>query len=186
MKHKILVIIEDNFNDIELTTTLSCLVKVNSEIIIDYFHPSLKKAKGQYKIANVLDIKNQIEDLNQYVLIFIPGGKGAQSLRKNEKSLEIIKKFNGIVGAICDAPNVLREFQILDQNTSYSSFPSDWAKIYFSKDRNDNYVTNSKGTKHFVTAKCADASMALGYELVSILYGPEGVKLLDLGMKAIK
>ncbi|WP_426461272.1 DJ-1/PfpI family protein [Mycoplasma hafezii] len=179
---KILVIIENLFNDIELTSTLSCLKRADSSIEIDYYNPDLKEAVGQYGIAHVDNIKNEI-DLQEYSALFIPGGRGAQSLRTNKISLELIQTANKLhkyIFAICDAPNVLREAGIIDENTPYAAFPSEWAETYRTKYYLNNYVIHS--TKNIFTGRCADASMKFGYKIVSVLLGKDKVRPVVCGM----
>ncbi|WP_027120446.1 DJ-1/PfpI family protein [Mycoplasmopsis lipofaciens] len=163
---KILVLVHNNFNDIELTTTISCLQKTEKITKITYFNPKYKEAKGQYNIVE-LKLENDF-NINEYDAIFIPGGKGAKELRNDKNSLTIINQFvkqNKFVLAICDAPNVLFENSII-KNENYSSFP-----IYNLKcglNRNNNMVSvDSK----FITAKCAASAMEFGLEIVKIFFG---------------
>ncbi|WP_036453026.1 DJ-1/PfpI family protein [Mycoplasma buteonis] len=179
---KLLVIIEPKFNDVELTTVLSCLRKASPDLQIDYFHPEQREVSGQYDIVKVDNLVNEI-NLEEYHAVFVPGGQGAQTLRQNKVSLEIIQKANMLhkyIFAICDAPNVLREANILDDKTPFSAYPSDWAKDLQGKYYLSNYVIHS--TKNIYTARCADASMKLGLKMVSVLLGKDAFKNAYCGM----
>lgn len=180
---KILVILENNFNDIELTTTLSCIKRADSSAEIDYYHKELKEARGQYGIGYINHIINKPDNVDSYDAVFVPGGKGAQTLRENKDSLNVVQKFiqnQKYVFAICDAPNVLVEANVLT-NKKFAAFPSEWSSSY----RQNNYVKDVyvvESDSKIVTAKAADASMELGYYIVKHLYGKDLANKVYQGM----
>ncbi|VEU76272.1 DJ-1/PfpI family protein [Mycoplasmopsis columboralis] len=182
---KVLVILENKFNDVELVTPLSCLRRADESVEIDYFNPELTSVSSQYGVITIHNVKNSV-NINDYDLLFVPGGPGAQSLRTDEVSLEMIKKFPNKIAAICDAPNTLREHDIIDETIQYSAYPSSWAKEFRSNNYQQSYVTNLLSTNKLITARCADAAMQLGYELVNHFYGAEGLEKVHLAMKATK
>lgn len=183
---KLLVFIENQFNDIELTTPLSYLKRADENLEITYYHPHLSNAHGQYNISYIQNISNQIGDLDSYDAFFIPGGKGAQSLRKNEHSLKIISTLiaqNKLVFAICDAPNVLLENNLIPEKFTYSSFPSNWSATYQNSFRSEEMVSRAN---NLITGRCAFASNELGLTMVEILYGKETANLVSFGMTGNK
>ncbi|UUD36168.1 DJ-1/PfpI family protein [Mycoplasmopsis citelli] len=182
---KILVVLENRFNDIELTNPLSCLRRADEKLEIDYYHPSLKSIKSQYGLFEITNIKNLV-NLDDYDLLFIPGGYAAQLLRSNEEALKLISTFKGPIAAICDAPNTLREHNLIDQNTPYSGYPSQWSEELRSLNYKPDYVTNLLKDKKLITARCADAGMQLGYELVEHFYGQEALEKVHLAMRTTK
>ncbi|UUM19772.1 MULTISPECIES: DJ-1/PfpI family protein [unclassified Mycoplasma] len=182
---KILVILENKFNDVELVTPLSCLRRADPDIVVDYYHPTEKSILSQYKVFAINNIKNNV-NLADYDLLFIPGGFAAQLLRTNEQALKLISSFNGPIAAICDTPNTLREHNLIDHNTSYSAYPSTWSEPFKSKNYQQDYVTNLLKEKHLITARCADAAMELGYELVEHFYGKEALEKVHLAMRTTK
>ncbi|WP_025755212.1 DJ-1/PfpI family protein [Mycoplasmopsis cricetuli] len=182
---KVLTILEPKFNDIELTTPLSCIKRADENVLIDYFHPEFKKLTGQYNIVTIDNIKNKV-NFDEYDLIFIPGGVGAQNLRTNKESLNLIKNTKTPIAAICDAPNVLRENNIISEELTYSSYPSEWSIKTWSTLRKNEYVTNNFKNNKIITAKCADAGMDLGLEIVKEFYGEKIYTKVVTAMKGIK
>ncbi|TDV24311.1 4-methyl-5(b-hydroxyethyl)-thiazole monophosphate biosynthesis [Mycoplasmopsis mustelae] len=167
---KLLVFIEDFFNDIELVTPLSIWKKSNKFSQIDFYHHSLKSARGQFGFAQINNILNDI-NLDEYDLVFIPGGRGAQDLRKNFDALDKIKKLlkqETKIAMICDAPNVLSEHKIID--SSFTSFPSDWSKEF----RKDNYIkTDLVITSKFMSASSAAVAEKLAYCVLANIFSQQ-------------
>ncbi|MBN4084109.1 MULTISPECIES: DJ-1/PfpI family protein [unclassified Mycoplasma] len=167
---KLLVILEDNFNDLELVTPITIWSRSNKFEKIDYFNPVLKSANGQLNLAKIDNILNEV-DFKDYDAIFIPGGKGAQVLRKNFKSHELINKFvknQKLVWAICDAPNALKENDLIPENTKFTSFPSEWSKLFrYNKDYEDTDVVVSN---NFITGSSAMTAEKLAYKVLEEIF----------------
>ncbi|MGP1451728.1 MAG: DJ-1/PfpI family protein [Metamycoplasmataceae bacterium] len=160
---KLLVLVHPYFNDIELTTTISCLQKAKLLELITYYNPKHIQATGQYNVVT-LNLSNEV-DFNQYDALFIPGGVGAKELRNDEKSLAVIDKFiidKKDIFAICDAPNVLQENGYLEK-LEYSSFPIEGLELEKLNNRKEDMVTVSN---NFITGKCAAAAMEFGLKII--------------------
>ncbi|VEU66266.1 monophosphate biosynthesis [Mesomycoplasma conjunctivae] len=161
--NKLLVILMDDFQDIELVTFIALVQKANIFQQIDYFNPESKNVFGQFGLAQIRT-KNKV-NLQDYNSIFIPGGKGARRLRNDVISLEIIKHFfekAKNVFAICDAPNALFENNILKQ--AFSSYPID--DLPKTTLRNENTITISD---YIITARNANSAAQLAYEVIKKL-----------------
>ncbi|WP_406617232.1 DJ-1/PfpI family protein [Mycoplasmopsis adleri] len=166
---KLLVLVHENFNDMELTTVLSVLNKSKEFETVVYFNPNLKIATGQHGVVTL----NLVNDVNydDFDAIFIPGGQGAKLLRNDPTSIEIIKRFkekNKYIFAICDAPNVLYENGIIDNQIVYSSYPIP----------NIEHSSGALRSKAFAcvqgkmfTGKCPAAALTLGLAIIKILFG---------------
>ncbi|WP_406615256.1 DJ-1/PfpI family protein [Mycoplasmopsis hyopharyngis] len=166
----LLVLVHPHFNDIELVNTIACLKKANMLTKLTYYNPNHIQATGQYEIVTI-NLENEV-DFSKYDALFIPGGKGAQELRKDQKSLAVIDKFiidKKDIFAICDAPNVLYENGYLD-NFNYSSFPIPEIENKTVGKRNEDFVTCDG---KFITAKCAAAGLELGLTIVKEKVGEE-------------
>ncbi|WAM09318.1 DJ-1/PfpI family protein [Mycoplasmopsis cynos] len=70
----LLVIVEDNFKDVELVTPLTIFQTSQKFNKIDFYNPSLKIAKGVNGLAKIENIHNEI-NINDYDMVFIPGGQ---------------------------------------------------------------------------------------------------------------
>ncbi|MDC8901098.1 DJ-1/PfpI family protein [Metamycoplasma hyosynoviae] len=167
---KILVLVHNHFNDIELGTTLAILSKWPSISKITIYNPdsTIKQVVGQCNVLK-LDVEHTF-NFDEYDAIFIPGGKGAQTLRKDTKSIEIIKKFRAnkqkYIFAICDAPNVLYENKIIDDNVSYSSYPIDTPFLFGAK-RTETLATVDG---NIVTGRSPYATFEFAFKILETLF----------------
>ncbi|RIV16729.1 DJ-1/PfpI family protein [Mycoplasmopsis gallopavonis] len=178
----LLVIAQNYFNDIEMTTVLSCLKRSGKLEKLDYYNPSLQNVEGQYGITKLDNILNEV-NIDEYDGLYVPGGKGAQTLRTDLISLNLISEFlkkDKYLFAICDAPNVLVESKIIDQTKPYSAFPSEWAKETRTEFYSNDYVTQT-GAK-ILTGRSADASMELGLAILNLVYGKDIANFVYQGM----
>ncbi|MHA3786359.1 DJ-1/PfpI family protein [Mycoplasma sp. Z244C] len=172
MKLKLLVITEDKFNDIELTSTLSVLKAADVIETVTFYAPEIASATGQFGFAHIDDIKHEF-NINDYNAIFIPGGRGCQTLRNNPTSLAVVKQFyeaNKYIFAICDAPNVLMEAKILPPHIHYSSYPSEWSLPTRGANRSDEQTTCDG---KIITGKNAFAAPELGLRIIHKLFSEE-------------
>lgn len=176
---KLLVLLHDKFNDVEFVSVLSCLIRTGKLEKITYYNPVLKHVKGQYGLVEK-DLTNEF-NYDDYEVIFIPGGASAKELRKDQKSLELIRRFsddNKYLFSICDAPNVLYENKIIKEDEPYSSYPFDGMTC--SAKRSDALVT--KTNDKTLTGKSAAAGIELGLQIVKVLFGEETYQTTKFNM----
>ncbi|MGY6172622.1 DJ-1/PfpI family protein [Candidatus Mycoplasma pogonae] len=123
---KLLVLVLDDFQDVELVTVLGVLDAAKVFKQVDYYNPDHKhELLGQHKVAFIKTTVQNVK-VNDYDAIFIPGGRAAVHLRSNEAALNLVASFKvhkKAIFAICDAPNVLFEAGIIDKTTSYCAYP---------------------------------------------------------------
>ncbi|QKT05692.1 DJ-1/PfpI family protein [Mycoplasma sp. OR1901] len=167
---KLLVILENNFNDLELVTPITIWSRSNKFEKIDYYNPTLKSAVGQLNLARIDNIKNNVV-FSDYDAIFIPGGKGAQVLRNNKQSHDLINKFinnNKFIFAICDAPNALKENNLIPKNTQFTSYPGEWSKLI--RETPDYIDTDVIVSNNFITGSSAMSSEKLAYTVLEQMF----------------
>ncbi|MBN4089295.1 DJ-1/PfpI family protein [Mycoplasma enhydrae] len=180
---KLLILAHNGFNDIELGTTYSIFNYFKHFEKITIFNPDLntKEVIGQGNVLK-LSCENQV-NLDEYDAIFIPGGSGAQTLRKDKESLDIIRQFKNsdkYIFAICDAPNVLYENNIIDDSINYSSYPIS-SNFKEGLKRNKNDVTVDK---KIVTGRCPSASLEFALEILKLLFDADEVNHFIKYLKA--
>ncbi|MBZ4195523.1 DJ-1/PfpI family protein [Mycoplasma tauri] len=166
---KLLVLVHNRFNDTELASVLSTFEKSGEFDEFTFYNPNYIKAQGQHGIIN-LSLENDF-DFKSFDAIFIPGGAGAKELRNDKISLELIKKFkndNKYIFAICDAPNVLYENGIIDDNMPYSSFPIESIDSNSGKLRNEELATCHE---KIFTGKSAASSITFALLIIKKLFG---------------
>lgn len=182
---KLLVLIIDKYQEIEVYGFLGALNRSQKLEKITYWNPDgITKVQGANRIGFIEAINDEIDPKN-YDAIFVPGGAACINLRKNEKALNLIKKFVELdkwVFAICDGPNAIYENHILD-NKSYSSFPIENISNISSQKRTKEYI-NVDGK--YITGKCPSAAIDLGIKVIEILYGKELANKAHYGLYGLE
>ncbi|RMA79005.1 4-methyl-5(b-hydroxyethyl)-thiazole monophosphate biosynthesis [Metamycoplasma subdolum] len=172
---KLLVLLHPKFNDIELIVTLGALKKASIFSEIEFYNHKYTSARGQYGLCEYY--VNNKTDIDKYDAIFIPGGKSAQELREDRKSLDVIEyfvKMERYVFAICDTPNALYEKGIFKDDVKYSSYPIQNIRQTASKNRNENLSTVYNG--RIVTGRSAGAAVEFALSIIETLKGKEFAK----------
>ncbi|AJC49881.1 DJ-1 family protein [Mycoplasma flocculare] len=176
---KLLVILLDKFQDIELTTFISLIKKADIFNQIEFFNPENKLVTGQFGIAQIQG-QNHWKS-GDFDAIFIPGGFAAQLLRKCKKSAELIREFfakNKYVFAICDAPNAIYELN-LAKNYLFSSYPNENnIKI---RQRQETATTIDK---NYISARNAASSADLAFAVIENLGSKEVAEKIKNGFYA--
>ncbi|MGL5617913.1 MAG: DJ-1/PfpI family protein [Metamycoplasmataceae bacterium] len=168
---KIITLILDGYQDIELTGVIGVLYK-SGEIDVTYYNPDGNtNVFGTFNIGSIETISTY--NVNDYDAIFIPGGRAALELRKNEKALSIVKDFvnnDKYIIAICDAPNALYETKIIT-NKKYASYPIDEIDSKSSplRQKNDHVMVDGK----YITGRGPGASIELGLKALEIMLSKE-------------
>lgn len=172
----LLVIVDNNFQDVELTTVVSILKRSQQFNKIAFYNPCSRKATGQFEIVKFNNLETSV-NLKDYQAVFVPGGKACFSFKDNKEIIKKVRHFfdkDKWVFAICDAPNALR-YNNLIKEQNYTSFPSAWSKELRS---NSNY--QNKGVVVFeklITAKSSYYSQHLAFEIIRTLFGEKEYKL---------
>ncbi|ASZ09019.1 DJ-1 family protein [Mesoplasma chauliocola] len=122
---KVAIILHKNFEESEAIVTIDILRR--SKIIVDVYNIENKEyQEGSHNI--IVKTEYFVNDLKvqNYDGIIIPGGPGVNDLFGNKKLMELINDFNNeskMVSAICAAPQLLGEANILDE-IKIVKFPS--------------------------------------------------------------
>lgn len=178
---KFLVFLADGCEDVEAITIIDYLrradVSVDTVSIMDSLDITTK--------SNItLKADKMIDDINpsDYEGLYIPGGtKGAESLRDDDRVINIIKEFNEeekIVSAICAGPIVLNRAGVL-ADKEVTSFPSVREDLDNIGEYVEDTVVITDG--NITTSRGAATAVYLAMRLVEILKGPEAVDELKKG-----
>lgn len=120
-----LVLVPDQFEDVELITTLDVLARNGIEYEV-FSLSKMGKIKGKYNAIIKARGFNQIEPLT-YMGVFMPGGPGTDNYFKNKYLEELLDEYDRqekLIAAICAAPKVLHEFGLL-KDRQFTSFPKE-------------------------------------------------------------
>ncbi|AAV27728.1 DJ-1/PfpI family protein [Mesomycoplasma hyopneumoniae] len=165
---KLLVILLDKFQDIELTTFISLIKKAEIFTDIEFFNPKNKLVIGQFGVVSIQAHNHWKSD--DFDAVFIPGGFAAQLFRKDSKSIQLVSEFfaqNKHIFAICDAPNAIFELK-LAENYQFSSYPNQHnSKIRL---RQDSLVTIDR---NYISARNAASSADFAFVVIEKLGSKE-------------
>lgn len=104
----ILVAIGTGSEEIETACAVDTFVRCGAQVTLASVEPSttVKMSRGMRYVADILI--TEIDQSVQYDAICLPGGMpGAERLRDCEELIDMIKKSDGIVAAVCAAPAVV-------------------------------------------------------------------------------
>jgi protein deglycase len=117
MSKTALVILTDNFEEIEAVTPIDILRRAEVAVTVASRtgSPSVKGRSGITIVADCL-LDDALADGKAYDLLVLPGGPGHVALRKDERVLNLVRKqveSGKLIGAICAAPTVLKDAGVL-------------------------------------------------------------------------
>ncbi len=128
-KEKVVIITADNTEDLEFFYPYYRLTEAGYQV--DVVTPK----GGEFKAKHGLGLQSTkaISDVRpaDYVLLYIPGGKAPQELRKNDAVLSFVKEFTASgkpVAAICHGPQVLVSAGVI-QGKQLASWPEVGSEI---------------------------------------------------------
>lgn len=169
------VLLAEGFEEIEALAVVDILRRAQIKCDICSLNKGL--VTGSHLITVKSDCSLEDIDIDSYNAIVLPGGMpGSKNLKENKKVIEFVKKFKKegkIIGAICAAPIVLKEAEVIkDINiTSYPSFKEELDNGCY-KDELVVYHNN------IITGRGPGASLHFGLKLVEILQGEDISKKL--------
>lgn len=170
---KILELLADGNETIELLTVVDYLRRAGIEI-------HMVSTTGSKELTTSHGVKYQadflLEEINpaDYDGLYIPGGTaGAESLRDNEKVIEIVKDFdkeNKLLAAICAGPIVLDKAGVLADKKA-TSFPTIKEELKNVGEYIDDEIVVTDG--NITTGRGAAVTNYLALRLVEIIGGVE-------------
>lgn len=178
---KFIVFLADGLEDVEAITVIDYLRRADIEVdTVSVMEGLDVLTKSNIKIR----ADKHISDINpdDYDGLYIPGGtKGAETLRDDDRVIDIVKKFDSeekLVAAICAGPIVLNRAGVLADKRA-TSFPSIESDLDNIGQYVDDQVVVTDG--HITTSRGAATTVYLAMRLVEIIKGPEAVKELADG-----
>ena len=170
---RILELLADGNETIELLTVVDYLRRADIKI-------DMVSTTGDINLRTSHGIKYQadykLEDIdpNDYDGVYIPGGtEGAESLRDNEKVIEIIKDFNKegkLIATICAGPIVLDKAGVLEDKKA-TSFPTIKEELNNVGEYIDDELVVTDG--NITTSRGAAVTNYLALRLIEIIKGED-------------
>ena len=178
---KILELLADGNETIELLTVVDYLRR--ADIKIDMVSTTVsKRLLTSQNVSYEADFLLEEINPDDYDGLYIPGGtKGAESLRDNEKVIEIIKKFdkeNKLIAAICAGPIVLDRAGVL-KNKRATSFPTVKKELENVGSYIDDEIVVTDG--NITTSRGAAVTNYLALRLVEIIKGKDAKEMVKYG-----
>lgn len=180
---KILELLADGNETIELLTVVDYLRRAEIEI-------DMVSTTGDINLKTSHGVKYQadylLEEINpaDYDGVYIPGGtKGAESLRDNEKVIEIIKNFNKegkLIAAICAGPIVLDKAGVLNDKKA-TSFPTIKDDLKNIGQYIDDEIVVTDG--NITTSRGAAVTNYLALRLIDIIKGEKAKEDVKYGVQ---
>ena len=183
--NKVLVFLANGCEDVETLTVIDYLRRAG--ILVD----TVSTEDDIYiktKSNVIIKADKMLNDINldDYKGLYVPGGtKGAESLRDNDRVVEVIKEFNEknkIISAICAGPIVLNRAGVL-VNKKATSFPT----IKEDLDNIGQYIDDKLVVTdgNITTSRGAAVTVYFAMRLVEILEGRSAVDDLKEGTQQI-
>ena len=178
---KILVFLANGFEDIEAITVIDYLRRADIDVTTVSIHDS---NDVESKSNIIIKADANLADINpsDYDGLYIPGGtQGAESLRDDDRVIDIVKEFDNekkLIAAICAGPIVLNRAGVLADKRA-TSFPDLKGDIDNVLEYVDNQLVVTDG--NITTSRGAAVTVYLAMRLVEIIKGPEAVEDLKHG-----
>lgn len=166
---KVLVLLAKGFEEIEAISVIDILRRT-PDVIVHICSTGNQFVTGAHGIVIKSDLRIDYIDLftDTYDLVYIPGGMpGAESLRDNEKVIELINKYykdDTKIAAICAGPIVLERAGLLEGEvgTSYPGFENE---LSFKEYKEELVVVSD----NIITSRGPGTSMELGFVILEEL-----------------
>lgn len=165
------VFLAEGFEETEALATVDVLRRAG--IQCDTISIKDEMVKGAHNIVVKAD-KIIGDDIENYDMVVCPGGlPGAEYLAKNDKVIDVIRKFNKMenkyIAAICASPATVLSAAGIEENRYITSYPGDEFERLLDK---SNYVEELVVVDgNLITSRGPATTLLFAYKLVDILGG---------------
>lgn len=180
---KILELLADGNETIEILTVVDYLRRADIKI-------DMVSTTGSKNLVTSHGVKFEVDftldeiDPKDYDGVYIPGGtKGAESLRDNDKVIEIIRDFNKdgkLISANCAGPIVLDRAGVLSDKKA-TSFPTVEKELTNVGEYVNDEIVVTDG--NITTSRGAAVTNYLALRLVEIIKGKEAKEKVKYGVQ---
>lgn len=182
---KILELLADGNETIELLTVVDYLRRADIKI-------DMVSTTGSKDLVTSHGVRYQadylLEEINpeDYDGVYIPGGtKGAETLRDDDRVIEIVKKFNAankLIAAICAGPIVLDRAGVLAGKKA-TSFPTIKKELKNVGEYMDDEIVVTDG--NVTTGRGAAVTNYLALRLIELIKGKEAKEEIKYGTQHV-
>lgn len=126
MKRRVLVPLAAGFEEMEGIIIIDVLRRAEVEVIVAGLQPGpILASRGTRHLADVL--LAEVADQNFDIIVLPGGADGAKNLEADPALCEVLRRQHakdGMIGAICAAPNVLRNLNVLGAEDRFTLHPA--------------------------------------------------------------
>ncbi len=174
---KVIVFLAEGFEEVEALTVVDYLRRMDIQVDMVSISGEIQ-VKGAHKIQVKADkIFSQLEDLESYDGLVIPGGlPGATNLRDHEDLIETVKSLNHkgkLIAAICAGPIVLDKAGVLS-GRNVTCYPGIEDQLEGINYKVEPVVTDG----NIITARGPYYAVHFAIEIVKYLLGEESAEEL--------
>lgn len=171
MSKKALIFISNGTEETEAITTVDLLRRANFNVKIAGDNEIVTCSRGVKIIPDIL-IENVIEE-DEFDVVIIPGGgNGVYNLSNNLNVTNLLKyhsKKGTLIAAICAAPSILIDLNIISEFDIFTGFPSLKEEYPNYKYENEKVVVN----KNIITSQALGTSIDFTLKIIEVLMGKE-------------
>jgi protein deglycase len=167
MKKRVLCLLVNGFEEIEMVAPVDLLRRAGAEVVLASLE-ALPQAVGRCQITIHADALLREVDTQDYDLLFLPGGPGVKALRADGRPAKLAREFvqaGKPVAAICAAPLVLADAGLLSGRrfTAHFSTQTELPQALAA----EKVVTDGL----IITSRGAGTVVEFGLALVQHLFG---------------
>ena len=177
--NKVLVPLAEGFEEMEAIILVDLLRRAN--IIVETASLSSSPVTASRNTVHVADRSFEVIDPKEFSMVVLPGGgPGTKQMLAHKPLHDLLMSFHREqkwIGAICAAPNVLRQLGILD-GKRFVAFPTSLGLVQEEK------AIHAKGERlvidgNIITSIGPGSAFEMGLQLISILRGEEVKKQVE-------
>ncbi|TLX78392.1 DJ-1/PfpI family protein [Labilibacter sediminis] len=166
---QVYIFLAEGFEEIEAITPIDVLRRADIQVTTVSITNN-HKVNGAHNIPVIADITYEKSDYSDADLVILPGGMpGTINLNEHEALKQLLVKLaksQKLIGAICAAPMILGELELLKgkQATCYPGFQKHLKSAQYT-------ASSSEVSDGIVTANGVGSALTFALELVSLIKG---------------
>lgn len=167
---RVLVLLIEGFEDIEMITPVDLLRRAGAEVVLASLGEGIHVTSSLKVTMHANTMLADALTSGSFDLLMIPGGPGVKALRADGRAADVAKQFallNKPIAAICAAPTVLADAGLLEGRL-YTAHDSTYGEL-------KNALAEQRVVQdgNIITSRGAGTALDFGLALVKLLYGQE-------------
>jgi len=174
---KTLVILADNFEEIEAFTVIDVLRRAGIDVTVAGLVSTV--VVGAHGVRTIADKRLGEINTDKFDAMVLPGGPAYKAFLNSQAVINLLKDFDKkkkFIGAICASPSVLAKAGILDERiaTIYPGMEGD-----IKKPRNEKVVIDG----HIITSRSPGTAIEFSLKLAEIFSGKNTAEKVEKSLE---